>query len=76
MMRPLGVDDGDGEPVAEAIVRRAAVVGLDQEAGVEELRLAESAFDQSAALSASFEPGAKPMRNSFMVEAVSPRRSA
>ena len=32
--------------MAEAIVRRAAVVGLDQEAGVEELRLAESAFDE------------------------------
>ena len=46
MTRPLGVDDGDGEPVAEAIVGRAAVVGLDQEAGVEELRLAESAFDE------------------------------
>ncbi len=27
---PLRIDDGDGEPIAEAIVGRAAVIGLDQ----------------------------------------------
>ena len=46
-MRPRGIDDGNGEPVAEAIVGRAAVVGLDEKTGVEELRFAESAFDES-----------------------------
>ena len=45
-MRPRAIDDGDGEPVAEAIVRGAAVVWLDKETGVEKLGLAESAFDE------------------------------
>src|SRR5262249_11775692 len=44
---PSHVHDRDGEPIAEAIVRAAAVVRLDEETRVEELDLAESAFDQS-----------------------------
>ncbi len=47
MTRPRDIENRDGEPVAEAIVVGAAVIGLDEEPGIQQLRLSESAFDES-----------------------------
>ena len=42
----LGVENGNGEAVAEAIVSGAPVVGLDEKTGLKELRLAESLLQE------------------------------
>ena len=42
----LGIEDGDGEPVAEAIVSGAAVIGLDEKTGLQNLRFGEALLQQ------------------------------
>ena len=42
----LGVENGNGQPVAEAVIGGPAVIRLDDQPGVEKLRLGEALLDQ------------------------------
>ena len=42
----LGIENGNGQPVAEAVIGGAPVVRLDEEAGLNELRLGEALLEK------------------------------